>query len=145
MVDGSALDAPHRVLAVDDNLYELELLAEAFRHGAVRGVQLERLNSVAQMRESLARGACPGPKLVLLDLQMPGEDGFAGLQWLRAQHADWRRVPVIMMTSGHNYADIRRAYDLGANSFLVKPTGFEELRREVDDLARYWLSRNRYA
>jgi DNA-binding response OmpR family regulator len=139
------MSAAHVVLAVDDSLYDLELLGEALRHCSVPGVEMARAASAEQMREYFAAVAGKGPSLVLLDLQMPREDGFSALTWLRGQDAPWHRVPVIMMTTSHDYVEIRRAYDLGANSFLVKPTGFEELRAGIDDVARYWLARNRYA
>ncbi len=87
--------------------------------------------------------ANPPPALVLLDLQMPVKDGFELLSWIRARREDWHRVPVVMLTTSHDYVEIRRAYDLGANSFLVKPTGFEELSDLLAATCEYWLGRNR--
>jgi DNA-binding response OmpR family regulator len=85
----------------------------------------------------------PPPSLVLLDIQLVRGDGFELLSWVRAQSAEWRRIPVIMLTTSNDRAEINRAYDLGANSYLVKPTGFDELCRMIGSLSEYWLKSNR--
>jgi CheY-like chemotaxis protein len=74
---------------------------------------------------------------------MPGADGFAVLKWIRERQDPLRRVPVVMLTTSHDLAEVKRAYDLGANSFLVKPSEFSDLSRMVADLLSYWLSHNR--
>src|SRR4029077_13538322 len=65
----------------------------------------------------------PLPFLVLLDLKMPGLDGFEVLQWLRAE-PELKRLLVVVLTSSNLQADVDRAYELGANSYLVKPVEF---------------------
>ena len=75
----------------------------------------------------------PLPKLILLDLKMPRVSGFDVLNWLRADEA-FRGVPVVVLTSSNHDADVKRAYDLGAKSYLVKPVGFEALVELVKKL-----------
>src|SRR5256714_10398929 len=66
------------------------------------------------------RAEFPLPNLILLDLKMPRLDGFDFLEWLR-QQPQLKAIPVIVLTSSEDIADVNRAYALGANSFLVKP------------------------
>ncbi len=87
----------------------------------------------------------PPPDLVLLDLQMPGEDGFEVLKWLRGSSSPWKRVPVVILSTSSAREEMALAYDLGANSYLVKPTTFDGLCSLIGETARYWLDRNRRA
>lgn len=80
--------------------------------------------------------------LVLLDLSLPGADGFAILKRLRADER-WRRVPVIVVTSSQEEGDVRRAYDLGANSFVSKSDSPEKTLQRLRLLPIYWLELNR--
>jgi DNA-binding response OmpR family regulator len=73
------------------------------------------------------------PHLILLDLKMPRVSGFDVLAWLRKEEA-FKGVPVVVLTSSNHDADIKRAYDLGAKSYLVKPVGFEALVELVKEL-----------
>jgi len=134
---------------VDDSSEDAALMQAAFKEAKARCA----LKAVASGNEAMlylqgktpysSRKQHPFPRLVLLDIQMPGKDGFAVLQWIRQRPEEWHRLPVLMLTTSHDYREIKRAYDLGANSFLVKPTGFEELVKLVDDTLSYWLSHNR--
>lgn len=80
--------------------------------------------------------------LVLLDLSLPGADGFAILKRLRADERT-RRVPVIVVTSSQEPADVRRAYELGANSFVSKSDSPEKTLQRLRLLPIYWLELNR--
>jgi CheY-like chemotaxis protein len=75
----------------------------------------------------------PLPKLILLDLKMPRLSGFDVLAWLRSDEG-FRSVPVVVLTSSNHDADVKRAFDLGAKSYLVKPVGFEALVELVKTL-----------
>jgi CheY-like chemotaxis protein len=84
----------------------------------------------------------PLPSVILLDWNMPLMSGSDFLRWLRAQAGPVRRVPVVVLTSSNNNADMRQAYELGANGYVVKPgtqEGFLAMARAFGD---YWLGWN---
>ena len=84
----------------------------------------------------------PPLKLVLLDLRLPRVDG---LEVLRRMRADARtcRLPVVVLTSSQEESDLVRAYDLGANSYLVKPVESEAFMKSVAELGLYWMLLNK--
>jgi CheY-like chemotaxis protein len=84
----------------------------------------------------------PIPSLVLLDLKLPRRSGLEILQWMREQE-DLKSIPVIILTSSQQSLDIDRAYELGANSYLVKPVGFDGLLEMVKAIGMYWVLLNR--
>lgn len=142
---------PPVVLLVDDSEQDIELVKEACRDAGCQAA----LTPVRSVDEAIAyfegrgqysdREAHPMPALVLLDIQMPGRSGFELLQWVRKRQEEWHRLPIIMLTTSHDFVEIRKAYDMGANSFLVKPTGFDELTQAMRQVMGYWLERNRVA
>lgn len=81
----------------------------------------------------------PIPALILLDLKMPRRSGLEVLTWIRKQDSSIRRIPVVMLTSSKQNSDVNQAYDLGANSYLVKPVTFEKLLEQVLALGHFWL------
>ncbi|MBD2097951.1 response regulator [Trichocoleus sp. FACHB-591] len=83
----------------------------------------------------------PLPSLVLLDLKLPCRSGHEVLAWLR-QQPELKRLPVIVLTSSQEMGDVNRAYDLGANSYLVKPVAFNALLDIVKMLDLYWMNLN---
>jgi CheY-like chemotaxis protein len=87
------------------------------------------------------RAAHPLPTIILLDLKLPRRSGHEVLEWLRAR-PDLRRIPVVILTSSTESADVRRAYDLGANSYLVKPVEFDDLREMLSKINIYWIDLN---
>lgn len=87
------------------------------------------------------REANPLPVLVLLDLKMPKRTGLEVLEWVKGQPG-LRRIPIVMLTSSTIDTDIARAYDLGANSYLVKPVSHEGLIELTKTLKGYWLMMN---
>ena len=90
------------------------------------------------------RQAHPLPGLVLLDLNLPYWSGFEVLEWIR-QQPQLRGLPVVVFTSSNRPDDIARAYDLGANGYVVKPNALAELTSLVLALRDFWLVHNRFA
>lgn len=84
----------------------------------------------------------PVPQLMLLDLNLPAESGFRVLSWVR-QRPQWKCLPIIVLTSSHYGKDIERCYDLGANSFLTKPSNLEEWMSAVKQTCQFWLGTTR--
>ena len=93
--------------------------------------------------EALEQVAFKGgaPVCVLLDVKLPRVSGLEVLAWIRSQ-PHLRRLPVILLTSSSQSADINKAYDLGANSFLVKPPDLDSLTQLVKTVAHYWVQTN---
>lgn len=87
------------------------------------------------------RDRFPMPCLVLLDIKLPRRSGNEVLAWIRKQ-AGLNRLPVVMMTSSRQASNINLAYDLGANSYIVKPLGLAALVEVVRGLNTYWFSVN---
>ena len=88
------------------------------------------------------RSRYPEPYLVLMDDKLPRRWGLEVLHWIREQTSGVERVPVVMLTSSQHAVDIRRAYDYGVNSYLVKPATTEQMLRMVMLLKEYWFSLN---
>lgn len=88
------------------------------------------------------RHSYPLPRFILLDIKLPKRNGFEVLEWVRKQEAILRRIPVVMLTSSRHSVDINRAYDLGANSYLVKPESSEQLTELTRRIKDYWVVTN---
>jgi CheY-like chemotaxis protein len=130
------------ILLVDDNPHDVVLIRLAFRRvGIIDTIQLVKDGAEA-MRYINGEGAYadrhqfPIPTLLLLDLKMPQTSGFDVLQWIREQ-PELANVIVVVMSGSRNDQDIERAYALGANSYLIKPTRFEEMVKMMETLKDY--------
>ena len=135
------------ILIAEDNETDAMLLKRAFAKagsGAPLKIVRDGKQAVSYLRgegEFTDRSSHPYPLLLLLDLKMPLMDGFDVLSWLRGEPG-LKRLLVVVLTASNLQADIDRAYDLGANSYLVKPTGFESLIELTKQLESYWLRAN---
>lgn len=135
----SVAPARHILVVEDDGSYRWvlrRLLESAFGDE----VSVEEASTGDQALARLASG--PPLDLVLLDLSLPGANGFDILQKLRADERT-RRVPAIVVTSSQEEADVRRAYELGANSFVSKSDSPEKTLQRLRLLPVYWLELNR--
>jgi CheY-like chemotaxis protein len=94
--------------------------------------------------EGLSTGSRSGslPRLAILDIKMPGMNGLELLEKIKAEEGT-RDVPVIIMSSSDEPQDIARAYDAGANGYLVKPNRFTDLRELVSSIDYFWMKTNR--
>ncbi len=138
---------PKLVLLVDDGPNERILFEMAgkkagvtyeLRH-AIDGVEaVDYLKGEGQYGD---RAKYPFPDLVILDVNMPRMTGFEVLAWIRG-HPDLRQLTVIMWTSSSHEEDVRRAYGLLANSYLVKPLSLVVLVDMVRMIDTYWLKLN---
>jgi two-component system, response regulator len=91
--------------------------------------------------EYAAREGAPPLRVIVLDVKLPKIDGFEVLKELRAEPRT-RNTPVVMLTSSNIERDVRRAYELGANSYLQKPVDFQRFRETVRQLGLYWMTMN---
>ncbi|NJN28114.1 MAG: response regulator [Cyclobacteriaceae bacterium] len=78
------------------------------------------------------------PKLILLDLKMPKIDGLVVIQHLKSD-AKFKSIPIVVLTSSKENKDIKKAYELGANAYIVKPVDFENFSQAVSELGIFWL------
>ncbi|NEQ69681.1 MAG: response regulator [Symploca sp. SIO1B1] len=83
-------------------------------------------------------GSAPRPGLILLDLNMPKKDGREALKEIKAD-PNLRYIPIVVLTTSKAEEDIHRSYDLGANSFIVKPVTFSSLVEVMKTLRKYWF------
>jgi CheY-like chemotaxis protein len=79
----------------------------------------------------------PLPHFLLLDLKMPRKNGFEVIQWVREQPG-LKRLPIVVLTSSREDPDINRAYELGANAYMVKPVDFQAVQDLFQSIIRYW-------
>lgn len=135
------------ILVVEDDPNDALLLERAFRKARLANpLQLVADGDAAVAYLSGAetygdREKYPLPALVLLDLKLPRRSGHEVLEWIRGQPG-LRRLPVVALTSSRESRDVERAYDLGVNSYLVKPVGFDALLEMVQALNLYWVLLN---
>lgn len=138
------------VLHVEDNLGDKELFQHASQAAQLTWnivwvedgqTAIEYLAGTAPYGE---RDQFPLPSLMLLDLKMPRKNGFEVLEWLR-QSTEHKSLPVVVFTASNSNKDIRRSFELGANSVVVKPTAYRDLQIYAKDLHHYWLGLNQSA
>ena len=118
------------ILLIEDLADDVVLIQRSFEENGL-GNRLQVVTSAEEAKKYLRgesvyreRNEYPRPALILLDLKMPGEDGFEFLTWLRAQ-GEFKTIPVVVLTASDESKDMTRAYQLGANSFVSKPQDFE--------------------
>ena len=124
----------------DDRMLTRDALAESRLANAMETVNDgEELMDYLQGRGRYAgENRPPQPGLILLDLNMPKMDGREALREIKSD-PELRRIPVVVLTTSKAEEDIYRTYDLGVNSFIVKPVTFESLVEVMKDLGKYWF------
>jgi CheY-like chemotaxis protein len=136
------------ILIVEDEPDDAEMLGYAFEKAGVLNprVTLDNGDDAAAYIGGAAsyadRERYPLPGLVLLDLKLPRRSGFEVLQFMRGNPAA-KHIPVVVLTSSDQPEDIKRAYAVGANSYLVKPVTRDALLTMVKALDSYWIKLNR--
>ena len=142
MSENEAID----VLLVEDNPDDAEFTLRALRKAnvAVRVAHAE--DGVQALEFMFASGRWSDrppfpPRVVLLDLKLPRVDGREVLRRIKSDSRT-RAVPVVVLTSSREPSDVHRSYELGANSYVVKPVEYAELIAKLSDIVRYWLQLN---
>lgn len=135
------------ILLIEDNKMDVALTLDAFQearlantiHVATTGEEgIEFLLGEGKFAD---RVAYPLPDIVLLDLKMPGIDGLEVLKRVKSTDRI-KRIPIIILTSSKEEGDRAMSYDLGANSYLVKPISFEGFLEVVKQVYNYWITLN---
>jgi CheY-like chemotaxis protein len=143
------MDALHRidVLIVEDSEEDLQLALRSFKKAnLVNRVHVERDGA-----EALDYIFCQGlhgkrriedvPRVILLDLKLPKVDGLEVLKRLKSDPRT-RTIPVVVLTSSKEHRDVLTSYEMGANSYIVKPVAFEGFAKAMQELGIYWLLLN---
>ena len=135
------------LLLVEDNSQDLEMTMRVLRQVNVRNsIQVARDGAEA-LEYLFCEGAFANreiadiPELVLLDLKLPKVDGIEVLRRIK-EDPRTRMIPVVMLTSSKEQSDVAETYQLGVNSFIVKPVDFEGFLEAVRTLGLYWLLLN---
>jgi len=136
------------ILLVEDNPRDAELTIRALRKQNLANHLVHVKDGKAALDFLFAQGEYADltlddkPKVVLLDLKLPKVDGLEVLRVMKSDDRT-RTIPVVVVTSSAEDPDVRVAYQLGANSFVVKPVDFDTFIRAMTQLSRYWLLVNR--
>ena len=136
------------ILLVEDNINDAELtIRELKKHNMANNLvhvtdgeeALEFIFATGKYND--IRFIDKPPKLVLLDIQMPKVNGIEVLQKIKSDPRT-KKIPVVILTSSKENPDIQKCYDLGANSYIVKPVNFEGFAEAIKNLGFYWLLLN---
>lgn len=135
------------ILYVEDEEDDVFLLRHSFKQAGIANRLLSLGDGEAALEylsgagEYSNRADYPLPVLLLLDINLPMVSGLEVLKWLRAQPAH-RVLPVLILSSSSQDSDIMRAYELGANGYMVKPSGLQKLVTLAQAIRNFWLEQN---
>ncbi len=136
------------ILLVEDNPADIELTLHALKKYNLRN-PIHVIKDGAETVDFLfctgkysGREAQKNPKLILLDLKLPKMDGIEVLKKIKSNRKT-KNIPVVMLTSSSQESDILRSYDLGVNSYIVKPINFESFMEAIEKVGSYWLILNK--
>jgi two-component system response regulator len=135
------------ILLVEDNPHDAEMTIRALKKVNLANKLIhvkdgeEALNFIFSRGDYAGRQIEDKPKVILLDIKMPKVDGIEVLRQIKSNEIT-RTIPVVIMTSSKEEQDIITSYDLGVNSYVVKPVDFEGFAKAVSELGFYWLITN---
>lgn len=138
---------PIQVMLVEDNIDHAELVIRTLEEHRIANKVRHFLDGQSALDYLFHRGDFsddtnnPSPHVILLDLRLPRVDGIDVLKAIK-ESDELKAIPVVVLTTSEAEKDVARAYYNHANSYLVKPVGFEEFKKLMEDLGFYWLSWN---
>lgn len=141
------MDDQSTILLVEDNPDDADLIRYAFRKAGVENPVIVVDDGEKAIDYLLGRGnyadprRFPVPRLILLDLKLPRRSGIEVLSAIRTTEAV-RQTPVVVLTSSNQEGDIRKAYEAGANAYLVKPIGGDALVAMIRSIDAFWINQN---
>ena len=131
------------ILLVEDNMNDAELAISALREHNLANKIEHVVNGPDALDFIFCRGkyserVCVAPKVILLDLKLPKLNGLEVLKILKTDEST-KKIPIVMLTSSKEEPDIESAYQLGANSYLVKPVDFDKFVESLKSVGYYWM------
>lgn len=135
------------ILLVEDNMNDAEMTIRALKKNNIANNLVHVKDGAQALDFLLGSGDYQGrdvenkPKLILLDLKMPKVNGLEVLEKIKANE-NTRKIPVVVLTSSKEHPDIEKCYDLGVNSYIVKPVEFSNFVKAVSELGVYWMMIN---
>lgn len=129
------------ILFVEDNMQDAEMAIRALRKTNLTAQLLHLQDGEEALNFLFSDKIKSLPKLILLDLKMPKVDGIEVLRRIKADHAR-KVIPVVVMTSSKEECDIVDSYELGVNSYIVKPVDFESFSKAISEVGAFWLGLN---
>lgn len=129
-------ERPIEILLVEDNPGDARLLREIIK-GGKGSVSLRVVGDGFEAMELLRGGDGPFPDLILLDLNLPRKNGLEFLAEMKGED-DLKRIPVVVLTGSEAEEDIRRAYELHASCYIVKPPNLDGIVRIVNGILEFW-------
>jgi len=135
------------ILLIEDNPRDAELTQRALKQRNLTNTLVWVKDGAAALEYLFGPGYADGspvihrPKVILLDLKLPKIDGLEVLQRIKADTTA-KVIPVVVLTSSREEQDVVRSYELGVNSYIVKPVSFDNFSEAVAQLGLYWLLMN---
>jgi len=140
-------DSKVEILLVEDNPHDAEMTIRALKRVNLANKLIHVKDGAEALDFIFSRGPFAGrdtsdkPKVILLDIKMPKVDGIEVLRQIKSD-PHTKMIPVVIMTSSKEEQDVFTSYDLGVNSYVVKPVDFEGFAKAVSELGFYWLITN---
>jgi len=128
----------NNILIAEDDSDDRLLLETAFRETGQKAQLIFAANGVELIKILTSDNAPIFPRMILLDLNMPKKDGREALREIK-QHPRLKTIPVIIFTTTKNESEVRRCYELGANTYIVKPDSYADLLKVILHLENYWF------
>ncbi len=141
-MSGEDIGKPVEILLVEDNPDDIELTLEAFKDARVRNkvhVVEDGTEALAFLRREGKHADAPHIDVILLDLNLPGKHGREVLAEIKADKK-LKRIPVIVLTISQAEEDILKSYDLGANSYVLKPVDLDQFTNAAKSIEGFWLT-----
>ncbi len=133
------LKPKHRILVAEDNEDDYLLMRDAVEENVLHA-ELEWVKDGVELMARLQRA--PYPELIILDLKMPRKNGIEALQEIKAD-PKLKLIPIIVFSTSNSETDIKACYELGANSYIQKPTGFVLFAETMQTIYDYWVGLNK--
>lgn len=144
-MENDKTEQKHCILVADDDTDDQFMLKEAFSSLSfdkeIRTVENgeELLDYLGRKGKYSNDAFLPFPKLILLDLNMPKIDGRQCLRLIK-ENPEYCKIPIIIFSTSNNPEDISQSYELGANSYIIKPYSYNELVEIIDIIKKYWFT-----